>query len=79
MDFIWVRGRVPKTCQGYLRALPWQGERFCQVCAVSFLLRHRYWSFGDLGPGLRALGSGPRAPGPGDAVYIRPTSVAILL
>ena len=60
MDFIWVRGRQKKTRQGYLRALPWQGERWYHVCAVSFLLRSG-WSFCDLGMGLRASGRLPQA------------------
>ena len=59
MDFIWWRGRVPKTAQGYLRCVPWKGERWMHVCAVSFLLQ-RGWSFCDLGPGLRASGRLPQ-------------------
>ena len=55
MDYIWVSAKIPKTAQGYLRALPFQGDRFYHVCAVSMLL-NRGWSFYDLGVGLRASG-----------------------
>ena len=59
MEFAWGRGRLPKTAQGYLRALPWQGERWYHVYAVSMSLQHG-WSVSDLGPGLRASGRLPR-------------------